>query len=58
MVINVSNRDRDRASSQDPNDSDDRGSAFEAYKKPAMSTFGKVDRSQGQMVDNRRQYFR
>ncbi|XP_071141153.1 tight junction protein 1-like isoform X14 [Mytilus edulis] len=32
-----------RGGSQDANDSDDRGSAFEAYRKPQLSTFGKSD---------------
>ncbi|CAG2194355.1 TJP1 [Mytilus edulis] len=39
----VSPGDRPRGGSQDANDSDDRGSAFEAYRKPQLSTFGKSD---------------
>lgn len=36
--------DRERSSHED---SDDHGSAFEAYKKPAMSTFGKTSAVRG-----------
>lgn len=36
--------DRERSSHED---SSDHGSAFEAYRKPAMSTFGKVPAGKG-----------
>ncbi|XP_052096384.1 tight junction protein ZO-1-like isoform X11 [Mytilus californianus] len=41
-----------RGGSQDANDSDDRGSAFEAYRKPQLSTFGKSDSPHSPVVSS------
>ncbi|CAC5411802.1 TJP1 [Mytilus coruscus] len=48
----VSPGDRPRGGSQDANDSDDRGSAFEAYRKPQLSTFGKSDSPHSPVVSS------
>lgn len=43
-AVNHEASDRERSSHED---SSDHGSAFEAYRKPAMSTFGKVPAGKG-----------
>lgn len=43
-TVNHEASDRERSSHED---SSDHGSAFEAYRKPAMSTFGKVPAGKG-----------